>query len=465
MASITFADAWTGWYEEKSPSEPVPSKEAAQERTVVALAWMDQSVVEEGKRFRLWVSLENRSDSAAVGLHFTSFQIPGFHAVSCWAAGGPACIPRGAGERPVLGLPLRLEKGQSATVFAVLEPLSKHGQFGASGVFTWRDERRVEQKGAVVAPVITVTSREEHLWFSLGKMVSLLKDLLVPAAIAYLGWYLQNRDKERERKEDAAKQQKETDEREHDLDREERERKQTRLRETWNLMLPKSHANAEQHYMPVVAAIDGLLFEARRTWLDSRDEHWHMLLWALLRVLRRMQDLAQAIGGFYFRDLAGEKLARMCWNEFYFRSRNQLGPADRDRAVSAIERNENLASFLDRLSGHPAETSPGAWVIAVLDPKAGEETAQTLGRLDTCMRGWLTLGGLQLSLPLLELLEVIVKYEMNRTYELWYGTQAHFDEETFWIALHRLEPKLKPIYEEAVAYSESIKKRVEEGTK
>jgi hypothetical protein len=493
LSVVTFYDAWTGWYEQKGFPAPAPPKTLGQDKEVVAFAWIDQSTVEEGARFRLWVLFENRSESAALGLRFLNFETPGFESVDCRASPpevGPACRPRGAGQGNLLGLPGRLEQGRSLTVFTLLEARAERGPSGASGIFTWRDPGGAEHQGAVVLPAVPITSPGDRFWFSLGKVGLLLKDLLLPAALAYLGWYLQRRDKDRDEKlasekdERAAqeldrelkaqdeKEKKAADERELERQRERRETAQTRLSETWNLMLPKSHANAEQHYMPVVAAIDNLLIALCKLGPHAEDEQWHALLWALLRVLRLMEHLSNSIGGFYFRNLKGEDLAATSWNLFHYRARERLGAADRARALLAIGlgRDDNYSSFLDRLAGRPAEASLRGWARAVLDPGTGE-TAEALARLETRLREWVGDRGLQRSLPLLALLREILAYEMNRPYELWYGERASLNEQAFWIALERLEPefdantperRLEPKFdalpEQAMSYLESVRR-------
>ena len=71
-------------------------------------------------------------------------------------------------------------------------------------------------------------------------------------------------------------------------------------------MLSKSHENAERHYMPIASAVDGL-DEALK---DAKPEE---AFYYLALFLRRMWKLREEIGGFYFKDRTGEKVARGCW--------------------------------------------------------------------------------------------------------------------------------------------------------
>jgi hypothetical protein len=455
MLGTTLVGSLSEWREQKAVLAPTVPKPVAQEKEVVAVGWVDQGVVVEGKPFRLWVSLENRSGSPALGLRYRSFQIPGFHPgnlkvggrlLGCWKD-GPACRPQGPGLPPILGLPDRLEKGQSVSVFAVLVP-STHRQFGASGVFTWRDDQGKEHEGAVVVPPVPAVAQGEQLWSSLGKMVLLLKDLLLPAALAYLGWYLKRRDDDQKKLQDQAKSDREAKERAEEKKRLAEAEKQASLQETWRLMLPKSHANAEQHYMPVVASIELLQVRFGNLAKNGTVENRHQFLFELLRLLRRMQHLGRQIGGFYFKDREGERLAKECWDPFFERSRTALGPEDRERALAHIEPNENLASFLDKLSGKAKLPQGGS----IPSPPGQESIQSVLTRIDTKLQDWIRAGGFQRNLPLLELFRTVLTYEMNRPYEFWYGERMNLEEEKLQIALLGLETEPEEFQRCAEAY-------------
>lgn len=48
---------------------------------------------------------------------------------------------------------------------------------------------------------------------------------------------------------------------------------------------------------------------------------------------------------------------------------------------------------------------------------------------------------------------------MNRPYEIWYGEQARFERERFWIALERLAPEHKTLQVCLQAYLETAEQR------
>lgn len=342
------------------------------------------------------------------------------------------------------------------SVSALLEKSDaiESGPLAASGVFTWRDSRG-KRENAFAVPAFPVVSRFYWLWFGLGKSVLFLKDLLVPAALAYLGWYLQHRDKQRDAQAAQEKLAREAEERDQERRRAEREKEQARVRETWNLMLPRCHANAEQHYMPLAAAITDLLGTAWKIHEGSTDEEWHLLLWKLLRILRLMRHLAHSIGGFYFRSLEGEEMAGACWDQFLFLTRERLGQGDQERALTALEPQESFASFKDKLAGRSLQG-----VARSIFKPASREVAGALSELDAGLRRWAGKErGLQRHLPLLELLNVVLRYEMNRPYEIWYGEQARFERERFWVALERLAPEHETLQVCLQAYLETAEQR------
>jgi len=448
---ILWANAWTAWYEQSTTASEslAPPKIVSPEKSVVAIAWLEQESIES--RVRLWVLFENRSDTDALGLRFLTVQTPGYSRVgNCWTAEGPACIspvPHLLKQPLPKGQPSTLKKGQTVSVSALLEEsgTAENGPLAASGFFTWRDSQG-ELENAFVVPAVQAVSRFDWLWFGLGKSVLFLKDLLVPAALAYLGWYLQHRDKQRDEHAATEKESKA-----------EREKEQARIRETWNLMLPKSHANAERHYMPVAAAIADLLSAGRKIRKDSADEEWQLLLWRQLRFVRLMRNLALSIGGFYFRSLVGEEAAGRCWDRFLNQTRDRLGIEDLERVLEAIEPHESFAAFKDKLAGRSVGASLQGFARSILDPSS-REVAKALAQLDTNLRCWAGVErGFQRNLPLLELLYVILSYEMNRPYEIWYGTQAPFEREAFWIALEQLELELETLQRYMELYLETVK--------
>jgi hypothetical protein len=393
---------------------------------VAALAWLDPPQVEEGHHFRLWVLFENRSSSAALGLRFTAFQIAGFSPVSCWD-NGPACRPNGPGQLALPGLPPRIEKDGSASVFAVLEPAGESGLYGATGVFAWWDERGARWENAVVLPAVPVSTVAERWWLISSRILQVLKDLLLPAVLACLGWYLQRRDKQIEENKEETAQAREDAERTMEQERERREKEQALLRETWSRMLPTSQRNAQRHYLPVLGAVMRLLRaggDVRQGGPDP-EKDWRVLLWSILLLHRRMRHLRKSIGGFYFRNLDGEELAAGCWSQFAGRVEKALGILELSQVVNVMTEEESFATFDARLAAKQGET---------------DDIVTALGTMGTRLREWWNAPdhGFEENLPLLKLFSYIVKFETNRPFETWYGEPARFKRAEFTDALNRL---------------------------
>ncbi|MFL6197307.1 MAG: hypothetical protein ACJ75H_24180 [Thermoanaerobaculia bacterium] len=399
---VLLVHASTNWYQEVVGRTAAPGRPEVigDSEGLVALAWVDEGEVSSSRALRLWVLFENRAKTDVQNLHFLVFYTPGFaKAGKCWTQGAPACRPPSGGGKPRLGLPKSLKSGESAVVFAELKPKSWYGYHGASGVLAWQDAAGKTWQRAVVLPAVPVSSDWGRLLASLGKSIDLLKDLALPIALFLFGTYLQRRDKERESIED------------------ERDRQQTLLRETWTLMLPKVHAYAETHYMPVYTSITAF---RERTEENQR-------LFELLRLFRRLRKLGHTAGGLFFRDFEGEELAGETWSRFIARARSALSREDMDRAMTVVEPDENYALFLDKLEGRST------------DPEAGK-TSALLKRLQGSLASWEKSASFPQDTAFLDLYGCILLYEMNRPYEIWYGKLAPLDTEKVAEAMGRLDP-------------------------
>ncbi len=432
-AALVGLAAWTDWVKDvkETPllvSAAMPDKEKSNE--VAAAAWLDPRG--DGREVRLWVLFRNDSAADVQDLHYLKLDTPGFRWVACMAGGGPDCLPQGHGRHPVEGLPTVLHPGESRAVFGRLEPTGR-ASHGVSGAFGWRD-RAGEHAGFLVVPEGPADRGWQRALDFVGRLVlfvrDLVKDLAWPVVLALLGWYLKRRDdrrekaeqdaeREREAKETAEKEAQEAKERRQREEREERERRQAGFQQTWNLMLPKSHRNAERHYMPVLNRVDELCRSASGSSPDATRR-----LWALLTLFRAMRDLSLSIGGFYFRDLEAEELAGRCWQLFFLRAEEGLGRRDLEFAIDQLSSSETLDTFSRRLE-RPQAAAEGPLDA---DDVREQETVKALKALGAA--DWMS-QDLGQALPLVQAMSCIVLYEMNRTYELWYRTPAKFDDRGF----------------------------------
>jgi hypothetical protein len=76
-----------------------------------------------------------------------------------------------------------------------------------------------------------------------------------------------------------------------------------------------------------------------------------------------------------------------------------------------------------------------------------------IGVLRTRLQDWVAGAEFKGDLTLLRLLVVIVKYEMNRTYELWYGQIIQFEKKEYDNALDDLPDDLTELKEGLRTYA------------
>jgi hypothetical protein len=427
--------AWTDWVKETKEA-PLLVAAPAPEKTdgVAAVAWLDPK--SEGSTVRLWVVFRNGSAGAASDLRYLKLDTPGFRWVTCMEANGPDCRPQGRRRPPIEGSLPDLEPEQSAAVFGIVELIPRASHHGVSGVFGWRDADGTDRVGSIIVAEVPVESGLRRALAFGGHLVlfvrDLVKDLAWPVVLALLAWYLKQRDDRRDKKEQDEKQYRDEQAQRQRDEREERDRRQALLQQTWNLMLPKSHANAEKHYMPILNRVDELCDSAALT--DPR-----RLLWALLTLFRAMREASLSIGGFYFRDLEAESLAGRCWKQFFLRVEGGLTRRGLESGIDPLATSETLDSFCRRVEG---SESAAAGASSEEEKVHAAEIARTLKTLEEKLQTWSGDGGLRGALPLIQLMSYILSYEMNRTYEIWYRTPASFEAGTFNDALEVLQKQL-----------------------
>jgi len=426
--------AWTDWVKEAKEAPllvaaPAPAKTDG----VVAVAWLDPK--SEGSTVRLWVVFRNDSAGAASALRYLKLDTPGFRWVTCMEASGPDCRPQGRRRPPLESSLPDLEPEQSVAVFGIVELTPRASHHGVSGVFGWRDAEGIDRVGSIIVAEVPVESGLRRALAFGGHLVlfvrDLVKDLAWPVVLALLAWYLKQRDDRRDKKEQDEKQYRDEQAQRQRDEREERDRREALLQQTWNLMLPKSHANAEKHYMPILNRVDELCRSASLK--DST-----RLLWALLTLFRAMREASLSIGGFYFRDLEAESLAGRCWLQFFLRVESGLGRRDLESGIDPLATSETLDSFCRRMDA----SSAAAGASSEEEKARAAEIARTLKTLEKTFQTWSTGGGLRGALPLIQLMSYILSYEMNRTYEIWYRTPASFEVGEFNDAWELLQQQL-----------------------
>ncbi len=369
--------------------------------TLVVAGYAESSRVAVGEPFTVWISFENHTGQPIRDLRFTEpFRTPGFTQVEpCWSNGAPAC-QAGQTQSPArTGLPRNLAAGAAVTVRGDLVRRGRAGNYLLAGAYGWRDAAGHDRRGIVWVGPVEVTKNwadwrarvTEDLPEVLTEVVlPVLKDLAWPLVFFLLGWMFKAG-----------------------------EQRRAAVQQTWTQMLSKSHQNAERHYMPVSSAIYG--------WRDSlepaSEEQVDKALYYFALLLRRMDELRRDISGFYFKDRLGEMVAGRAWELLRDRFQGRFpageGIEKAELLARSVSAQETFHEFKERLGEEPVYAHPQA-------------ARRALWEVRQAFRDWIRgLEFQELELPLAELLETVIDFEMNRPYEPWYDRPEPFDRRTF----------------------------------
>jgi hypothetical protein len=249
------------------------------------------------------------------------------------------------------------------------------GKVSLTGVLGWESEGR-QQSAFVTAGPVELVDR----WGTLRWVYELSKDLALPLVLLFMGWYFRVS-----------------------------ELRRAQVQQTWSQMLQKSHENAEKYYMPLSSAL-------LRIRVDSDPAHATpepQLLGDVLMILRRQHEMARMIGGWYFKNRDGEEAIAATWRTFYLIAENRFAREDIEHLVARLDPQDRVAQILDKLQREPSLSS-----------------IQT--RLELGFRQWrTTTQDWEISLALLWVVEMLLDFEMNRPYEVWYGRKERFDLDAF----------------------------------
>jgi hypothetical protein len=314
-----------------------------------------------------------------------------------------------------------LVPGQSVTVQGYLKPNpdSAHKSATLTVVVAWivgDSGLRSSQSASLGENQVRSTCQRILSWLS-----DLFKLLAIPAILALIGWWLNDQNSKRDhafaeasrvrdeafantnraRDEQFANSQFEQQARQH-----EHEQEQALRSETWKQMLPLSHNYAAKFYLPLSLAAQNLAAELNDPIAKPMLAFFYLLLCG-----KKMKATRNEIGGFYFKDLRGERLAAQCWeiqreaclgkpnDAFYKAVMEVVDGLDDD--VDSFEAFES--KFLDTSKKPSAvvddsvEKAWGLFDVWSKDKAKVEKTAQYL-------KGFYA----------------VLDYESNRPYEYWY---------------------------------------------
>lgn len=374
-------------------------------------AWAADTTVKTGTKLPLSFTIYNPT-AAAVYVRFTDFRHPGFRpsVPACWANGTPVCIDV-RGTPAITKVPPKIEPHRSVTFVANLVAEDEPGRYSVAGVVAWgTDATQITRRKPISLRPIRIEGRfTSAVLLFLRAFQSFVKDLALPLALAFLGFWLKKQedtraDQRKQDEEDRVRRRKE----EEDARLEQRKaaaEKNAQTQQTWNLMLLKSHQNAERHYMPLGTAA----IRAAEYWAAvhaaqdaaTRDSKIDLCFYSYLLFLSRMRRMTRAIGGFYFKSRDGEIIARTLWS----------GVVDQTDDVFTRDLRERATALLSPVCTYAEYARSVAAQADVLQMK--ERFVARMGSLGPMIRR-------------LEALGIVLEFEMNRPYEHWYQQREQF---------------------------------------
>jgi len=437
---------WQAWQEETTSATraAVGTSSAAVDDYDLRLdAWASDAHVVTGEPLQVSVTIYNPT-AADVFVRFARFQHPGFEVATpgCWQAEIPRCTDAQGTPQPV-PLPLRIGSHQSATFVPNLIAGKERGRYALAGIVAWGADARVlnRRKPVTLRPIAVDGRCQNAVLLFLRAFQSFVKDLALPLALAFLGFWLKKQEdarsaarkaeeetraeqrrlddearaqRRREDEEGRAQRRREDEEArenarrlEEDARLEQRKaaaEKNAQTQQTWNLMLLKSHQNAERHYMVMGTA-------ARRIAEYWRAEKDDLCFFSYLLFLSRIRRMIRAIGGFYFKSRRGEVTAGSIWSFIVERSDDIFTRDLRDRSTMALPPHYTYAEYRDRVADSVQPMK-----------KEFDENKPRFAPL----------------VPLFEALALVLEYEMNKPYEHWYQQPERFDSKQAAMIIERL---------------------------
>ena len=318
-----------------------------------------------------------------------------------------------------------ISPGQSFTMWGDLRPVVTHKPETLTLIVGWE----IKKAEATPYPSSLVVSLGENqvlgcletFWTA---VVEVAKLLLIPIALAGIGFFLNLSMKQREERiENREKLREEA--------RQDAERDRTVRAETLKLMLQISHGYASQYYLPFSIALAGMAKYLRESIaLEGEDDvlrgskckvafYYHLLAW------RRMSKITKAIGGFYLKDLRGEALVAECWR------RHKLAVAGGVEDPRYIATRAAIKRFTDDTDSYQAfeeqfENSAGegywdehiqlAWTLFQEWLNDKNKVKQTWMDDKSTVQEQVALN--------LEAFSSILDWEANRPYQYWYDHTA-----------------------------------------
>jgi hypothetical protein len=408
---------WLSWYSAPPPSPirgaVLSSSDPGGTKEVTARGWIQSNHVRTDGRVHFWISLANQSDHEVESPQLLYFLTPGFEPSGrCWS---PPPRPRLVCFDGAAGMPARLKRGASITLYGDLGSTGETGRYNLSAVFGWQEPAATRaRKSLLLGPVEVVSPLTDGLFPVLQRVYAFGKDFGLPAALAVLtfllGMYEQRRRDDQANAETVrANQQKEVDER------------RAQVQQTWTQLLEKHLKDAQTYYLPICSKLD-LLKQAAANPSRSRESFYR-----LMELMRKQKQTAEGIGGVHLKSRLAEDIFVAAYAALRDAAQGWLGKIERARALDLMKQDESMAEF-DRRLQEPAgghQLPPGQ--TARTAPPSDE---MLFPCLESRFRDWQEDAAAPFAnyLPLVEIMLQVLEFEANVPFRYWYGKPLDFPD-------------------------------------
>lgn len=352
-----------------------------------------KNVVRAGESVLAQLTLTNTSDTQLTDLRLT------------W-------VPNGFRLRQRLSFRgTMLPRATQQMVFSI-SPTETRGEFSPAIVAWWKDGAGNEHSRVLGFGPLRVQNVWQTRTIWLARMLQLtVKDLGLPLVLAFLGFWFKKKEDERAKADRDAADERAKQDRKAAEDRAAKDRNAAEQRasrqQVFSILLPESHGDARKYYLPMQAAADMIPLVYRRYKLHQKNASAaEELYYHLIVFVRRMRHIQLNIGGFHFLSLAGEDILASSWAGF---KRHLDQSASKERISEVLDLIEDPMLGLAAFNALVKKLAPINDVKkSVLDwirkqPEKFEE-----------------------ALLYLQLFQLVLAFELNRVYELWYGRPLEF---------------------------------------
>jgi hypothetical protein len=429
-AVVFLVTCWLSWYSAPPPSPirsaVLSSSDPGGTKEVTAHGWIQSNHVRTDGQVHFWINLANQSDHEVESPQLLYFLAPGFEPRGrCWT---PPPRPRLVCFEGAAGMPARLKRSASITLYGDLRPTGETGRYNLSAVFGWQElAGNRARKSLLLGPVEVVSPLTDGLFPVLQRVYAFGKDFGLPAALAVLTFLLgvheqRRRDDQENAETLRARQQKEVDER------------RAQVQQTWTQLLEKHLKDAQTYYLPICSKLN-LLKLAAPDLSDSRE-----CFFRLMELMHKQKQIAEGIGGVHLKSRLAEEIFVAAYSMLRGAAQHWLGKVERARALDLMKQDESMAQFERRLQepagGH--QLPPGS---TTRDAAPSDE--MLFPYLESRFRDWQRDEAAPFAnyLPLVEIMLQVLEFEANVPFRYWYGKPLDFP----YTALDTARTSLRPL--------------------